>query len=124
MFMLALTIMSVFAGCGGDSSTDPIVTPSGPTFGGGSPTPVGAAVSMAWDPAPDSSVFGYLVHYGPQSPNSSGSCNYSQSAFVSSPSATITGLAHDTLYYFAVSAYNGVESTCTNEVSTVTSSPV
>ena|SRR5215472_15674897 len=34
--------------------------------------------------------------------------------------ATITGLAPNTTYYFAVSAYNGMSGPCSNEVSTVT----
>jgi hypothetical protein len=36
------------------------------------------------------------------------------------PTATVTGLAPNTLYYFAVSAYNGLSGPCSNEVSTVT----
>jgi hypothetical protein len=39
---------------------------------------------------------------------------------VISPSATVTNLDPDTLYHFVVSAHNGLESTCSNEVSTVT----
>jgi len=39
---------------------------------------------------------------------------------VTSPSATITNLDPDTRYYFTVSAYNGLESACSSEVSTVT----
>ena len=42
---------------------------------------------------------------------------------VDSPSATITDLDPNTLYYFAVSAYNGLESACSNEVSTLTPPP-
>jgi len=34
----------------------------------------------------------------------------------------ITELAENTTYYFAVSAYNGLESACSSEVATVTSS--
>jgi len=35
--------------------------------------------------------------------------------------ATVTGLAPNTRFYFAVSAYNGWSGPCSNEVSTVTS---
>ncbi|WP_455388878.1 fibronectin type III domain-containing protein [Petrachloros mirabilis] len=75
---------------------------------------------MAWDPVQDPTVTGYYVHYGLQSANSAGSCAYTQSSFSSSPAATVTGLAPNTTYYFAVSAYNGLESTCSTEVSTFT----
>jgi len=34
--------------------------------------------------------------------------------------ATVTGLDPNTLYYFAVSAYNGLSGPCSNEVHTVT----
>ena len=34
--------------------------------------------------------------------------------------ATVTGLASNTLYYFAVSAYNGLSGPCSNEISTET----
>jgi hypothetical protein len=40
--------------------------------------------------------------------------------FSSSPSVTVTGLANNTTYYFAVSAYNGLESACSAEVAMVT----
>jgi hypothetical protein len=68
------------------------------------------------------------VHYGTQSPNSAGSCAYAQSAYypltsltnASLPAVTISNLTTGTTYYFAVSAYNGIESACSNEVSTGT----
>lgn len=89
-----------------------------------SPT-TASAVSLTWNPASDSSVTGYFVHYGTQSPNLSGSCAYSDSTFfplsslssATSPSVTISDLTAGTIYYFAVSAYNGYESACSNEVS-------
>ena len=40
--------------------------------------------------------------------------------YVESPSVTVTNLDPETRYYFTVSAYNGIESACSNEVSTVT----
>ena len=79
-------------------------------------------VSLAWSPVQDSSVYGYFVHYGQQSPDQPGSCAYESSMFVDSPSAMVTNLEPSTLYYFTVSAYNGLESACSSEVSTITPS--
>lgn len=134
-FGLGVLIMSLIVGCGGgggtDSSGNPIApAPSGgggtsgggPSSGGGGSTSASASVSLAWNPVPDSSVYAYFVHYGKQSSGQAGSCNYTASTFVGSPSATITGLDPNTQYFFAVSAYNGLQSTCSNEVSTVTPS--
>jgi fibronectin type III domain protein len=96
------------------------------------PTPPAApstgSVFLSWSPVQDSSVTGYYVHFGLQSPNSAGSCTYTQSTFYSlasltnksSPLVTVSGLTANTTYYFAVSAYNGRESACSNEVSTFT----
>lgn len=133
---LAILTFAMLTGCG--SSGDPgyvSITPSsdgggsiggsnGSGSGGGSQTAVAgtASASLAWDPVADSSVVGYIVHYGTLSPNSFGSCAYQQSTFSSSPSTTVTGLAANTTYYFAVSAYNGLESACSGEVTTVTGS--
>lgn len=124
LFSLGLTVMSLLAGCGGaDPSAISVGTaPSGGGPGGGGAGSTSASVSLAWDPVSDSSVYAYFVHYGKQPAGQSGSCNYAFSIFVGSPSATITGLDPETQYYFAVSAYNGLESTCSNEVSTVTPS--
>lgn len=103
---LLLMMMPFLTGCGGD--------------GGDSAPPAGATASLAWSPVPDPSGSGYFVHYGQQSPGQPGSCAYESSMNVDSPSATITKLEYSTLYYFTVSAYYGVESACSNEVSTVT----
>ncbi|WP_413936771.1 fibronectin type III domain-containing protein [Nitrospira sp. BLG_1] len=77
-------------------------------------------VSLAWDPVNDSSVIGYYIHYGKQSPNRLGSCAYDQEQFVSSQQSshqgTVADLDRGLTYYFAVSAYNGLESHCSNEV--------
>jgi Fibronectin type III domain len=86
------------------------------------------SASLTWDAGTNPSIIGYHVHYGTQSPNSVGSCAYAQSIYysldslanASSPSVTISSLATDTTYYFAVSAYNGIESACSNEVSKAT----
>ena len=108
---LLLTIMPLLTGCGGGEET------------GGQPIgPAGATASLAWSPVPDRSVYAYFVHYGRQSPGQPGSCAYESSMHVpvASPSATVTNLEPNTLYYFTVSAYNGRESACSNEVSIVT----
>ena len=111
MLVLGLAIMAftLVTGCGSsDEST-----------GGGVPTG-GASASLAWDPVPN--VWGYIVHYGISSPNSTGSCAYPSSMFSSTPSVTVDGLAENMTYYFAVSAFNGLESPCSAEVVTVTKS--
>ena len=79
-----------------------------------------AGATLAWDPVGE--VAGYYIHYGTESPGSPGSCAYAQSTFSSTPMATVTGLAANTTYYFAVSSFNGIESACSDEVSTVTPS--
>ena len=109
---LLLTMMPVLTGCGG-----------GDSGGGDAPAPAAATgidASLAWQPVQDPSVSGYFVHYGRQSPGQAGSCAYEGSTYADSPSVTLTNLDPDTLYYFTVSAYNGLESACSSEVSTVT----
>lgn len=95
-------------GCGAGSEQGPTISTS--------PTPSGSTVSLVWDPVNDSNIIGYYIHYGKQSPNHPGSCEYGQSIFVSSPQGTVTGLDKKSIYYFAVSANNGVRSECSNEV--------
>ena len=114
---LLLTIMPFLTGCGGEGETgsQPIVAVT--------PGSVGATASLAWDPVQDPSVSAYFVHYGQQSPSQPGSCSYESSMYIASPSATVTNLEPNTLYYFTVSAYNGLESACSSEVSTVTPPP-
>ena len=114
---LLLTIMPFLTGCGGGGQTgsDPIVTVT--------PGSAGATASLAWSPVPDPSVSAYFVHYGRQSPGQQGSCTYESSTSVTSPSATVTNLDPNTRYFFTVSAYNGLESPCSNEVNAVTPSP-
>jgi hypothetical protein len=86
----------------------------------GSPTPAGATVNLVWDPVNDPSIVGYYIHYGKQSPNQSGSCAYDRAIFASSHQGIVTGLDSGSTYYFAVSAYNGDRSDCSNEVDTQT----
>ncbi len=108
---LLLFAMSSLTGCGGGEN-------------GGQPSlaTVGSSASLEWSPVQDPTVSAYFVHYGRQSPGQQGSCSYENSISVDSPSATVTDLEPNTLYYFSVSAYNGLESDCSNEVSTVTPS--
>jgi len=110
---LVLTMMPLLTGC----------APEGHTGSGSTATPVGATASLEWLPVEDPSVIAYFVHYGRQSPGQPGSCTYESSMYVDSPSATVANLDPDTTYYFAVSAYNGLESPCSEEVSTVTTPP-
>jgi len=109
--------LSTVTGCGsgGGSGDGPIITDS---QGAGAGT---ASVSLAWNPVQEAGLMGYFVHYGTHPSNSHGSCAYAHSRFSSSPSITVHGLAPNTTYYFVVSAYNGLESACSSEVSTVTS---
>lgn len=76
-----------------------------------------ASKSLAWDSV--DGAYGYLVYYGPESPGVAGSCGYAQSVFTTTPSATVTGLAAHATYYFAVSAFNGLESPCSAELKAV-----
>jgi hypothetical protein len=122
---LLLSVIPLLTGCGGggEPGSNPSVTVT-PGSGGGSTTPVGATASLSWNPVQDPSVSppvsAYFVHYGRHSPGQPGSCAYESSVHTASSSAMVTDLDPDTVYYFAVSAYNGLESACSNEVSTQT----
>jgi len=107
---LLLLCLQLLTACG-PSEEEALIGPEG-----------NQTVSLAWNGVPDPSVTGYFVYYGRQSPNSFGSCAYSGRIFTNSTAATVTGLASDATYFFAVSAYNGLESACSAEVSTVTQS--
>lgn len=112
---ILLSIMPLLTGCGGgEADSQPSITMA--------PGSAGVTASLEWSPVQDPSVSTYFVHYGRQSPGQQGSCAYESSMPADSPSATITNLDPNTLYYFTVSAYNGLESACSNEVSTVTPS--
>lgn len=133
---VAIVTMSMLTGCGpgGELDSGPIIPDSPSPEGGGSngsqtgssggsssPTAGAASASLSWSPVGDPSVLGYIVHYGRSSSGSFGSCSYEHSTFSSSPTATVTDLAPNTPYFFAVSAFNGLESACSAEVATVTS---
>src|SRR5262245_9575748 len=110
---LLLTIIPLLTGCASEDQTG----------SGSTATPVASTVSLEWQPVADPSVIAYFVHYGRQSPGQPGSCIYESSMYIDSPSATVPNLDPHTTYYFAVSAYNGLESPCSEEVSTVTAPP-
>ena len=107
--LLAVVVLagSLVAGCGSGDEGSPGSSLASPT----------ASKSLAWDPV--SGVHGYLVYYGSESPGVPGSCAYAQSVFTTTPSVTVTDLIPNTTYYFAVSAFNGLESHCSSEIMTV-----
>lgn len=111
---ILLSIVPFVVGCAPGENANQSTVPGGP------PSGASASASLTWDPVTDPSVTAYFVHYGQQSPGQSGSCTYENSISVDSPAATVTNLDPNTLYYFTVSAYNGLESACSNEVSLVT----
>ena len=60
-----------------------------------------AALAVAWDPSPDSTVAGYVVSYG------TASRTYTATVTAgSATSVTLSSLADGTLYYIVVQAYN------------------
>lgn len=101
------------SGCGAGGDGEPTISTTS--------TASGATATLAWDPvqpeAGEPSILGYYIHYGRQSVGQSGSCSYEDSIFVMTSTGTITGLETGSRYYFAVSAYNGFEGACSNEVS-------
>lgn len=112
-FSLLLTSFLFLSGCGGGSG-------DGAPSVSSSPGQAGAIATLAWNPVQDPSIYGYYVHYGRTSSGQPGACAYEDAQFVSSPTVTITNLDNNTQYFFAVSAFNGIESACSNEVTTVT----
>lgn len=119
--LIVLTMLlvtgSLITGCGSGGNGDGL-TSAGSSGDGSAGLTGPASATLAWDPV--GGVWGYFVHYGTQSSDSPGSCAYAQSAFSSTPTATVAGLAANTTYYFAVSSYNGLESTCSVELTRVT----
>ena len=111
VILSVILISTTGCGSGGDNGAPAVST---------SATSAGATASLTWDPIQDPTVYAYYVHYGKQPAPAPDSCQYSDSMYVSSPSAIITGLVPNTRYYFSVSAYNGLSGPCSNEVSLVT----
>lgn len=116
-------------GCGsGENGGDGPIEMAQPTATPSTSASASASASLGWEADPDPSIVGYNVHYGTQSPNSAGSCAYEQSTYfpltsfanAASPAVTISNLTEGTTYYFSVSAYNGVTSACSNEVTKTT----
>lgn len=71
------------------------------------------SVTLAWDASPSTGVTGYRLHYGTQSGVYTATLDAGNVT-----TATISGLADDTTYYIAATAYNpGYESNYSNEVS-------
>jgi hypothetical protein len=109
-------LLLTLAGCGSGEQGDPTITTTA--------TSTGVMASLRWDPVQpqtgEPTILGYYIHYGKGSPGQLGSCSYDEVKFVTTPFGTVTGLAPGSRYYFAVSAYNGVEGDCSNEVFTNT----
>jgi len=114
---IALSVLFLsLSGCGSGGAGEPTISTTS--------TASGAMATLVWNPvqpqAGDPSILGYYIHYGRQSSGQPGSCSYEDSTFVMTSTGTVTGLQAGSRYYFAVSAYNGVEGTCSNEVFTDT----
>lgn len=78
------------------------------------------SVHINWDHSPDSNITSYYVYYGKQPTTLPGSCSYEESQSVETPPATISGLEPNTPYFFAISAFNESESSCSSEIMMVT----
>jgi hypothetical protein len=114
---IALSVLFLsLSGCGSGGAGEPTISTTSSASG--------ATATLAWNPvqpqAGEPSILGYYIHYGRQSTNQPGSCSYEDSIFVMTSTGTVTGLETGSRYYFAVSAYNGVEGACSNEVLTDT----
>lgn len=118
LILLNAALLVGCAGGGGEGGPAALASASGSPGTTTSVTSSGSSATLTWDPVSDTSVIGYYVHYGTTSPGQAGSCVYQTSQYVTSTSATLTGLSPNTQYYFAVSAYNGIEGPCSTEVST------
>ena len=118
--LVCLVLVTACAGGGTEDRASSAENNNGSTA-----TATQVSVRIAWD-AIDPNTSGYYVHYGPESPNTPGSCAYAERIYYSlaslgstdSPTVTITGLTSGKIYYFAVSAHDdNLESTCSNEIS-------
>lgn len=80
-------------------------------------TPRGATVRLNWLDSSEADSFGYHVYYGKQPAQEAGSCaDYETNQAVDAPPATIAGLEHDTIYYFAVKHFNDSDDACSDEI--------
>lgn len=78
-------------------------------------TPKGVTVQLDWAHPSDADAYGYDVYYGKHPAQETGSCtSYEGNQAVDRPPATIVGLEHDTIYYFAVKTFN--EDACSEEM--------
>jgi len=84
------------------------------------PPAPGVSVRIDWNPSPDSNITSYYVYYGKQPATQPGSCSYEESQAVETPPAMISGLEPNTPYFFAISAFNESESSCSSEIMIVT----
>lgn len=93
------------------SDDDPMITVTS--------TPKGVTVQLDWAHPSESDAYGYDVYYGKQPAQETGSCtSYEANQAVDGPPATIVGLEHDTIYYFAVKNFN--EEACSEEMMVAT----
>lgn len=113
LLFLGLSLASS-TGCGGGGDSAPP---------GGATPPVGATKLVSWDPSPDPTVSGYDVFYGTQPSGRSGSCDYAYSEHTSSSAITLEGLHFNTYYFVSVSAFNGQQGPCSEEISFLTGPP-
>lgn len=80
-------------------------------------TATGVTVRLNWEHSAEADTFGYYVYYGKQPAQEAGSCTaYEAHQVVDAPPATIAGLEHDTLYYFAVKNFGDSEEACSEEI--------
>lgn len=78
-------------------------------------TPKGVTVQLDWAHPSDADAYGYDVYYGKHPAQEAGSCtSYEGNQAVDGPPATIVGLEHNTIYYFAVKNFN--EDACSEEI--------
>lgn len=83
--------------------------------------PRGVTVRLNWEQSPNADTFGYIVYYGKQPAPEQGSCAaYEANLAVDAPPATIVGLDHETVYYFAVKNFDDSEDACSEEIMVVT----
>jgi len=77
------------------------------------PPPATARVIVAWDPSPDSTVTGYIFHYGGTTRNYTNVTDVGNSL-----SITVTNMVIGSTYHFAATAYNhiGLESVFSDEL--------